>query len=86
MLVHVGAPEPFPHNRKMTVANLKEQLSKLPGDANVVVLFSGEPNSFLKIDNVSLHIGTPSRNSQDRFAFTLQKEGPSWVFITSSPA
>ncbi|HTA60350.1 MAG TPA: hypothetical protein VK805_19510 [Candidatus Baltobacteraceae bacterium] len=77
----------------MTVAELKNQLSKLPADAKVVVhCEEGElrmgADGLFEIDEVSLQSGTPSRGSEKGEAgFKFEKSGPaSWAFITVSPA
>src|SRR5260370_1436725 len=101
MLVHVGSPESFPHNRKMTVAELKAELSKMGDDSNVAIVFCGEKgDEILKINGILLLTGSPSRSLRPqrreqlpdfpkgtpRFTFTLQDEGAPWVFIEASPA
>ena len=78
---------------KMTVSELKKQLSKLPNDAKVVVHWEEGSirmgaDGFFEIDEVSLHKGTPSRGEEKGEAgFTFDKKGSaSWAFISVSPA
>ncbi len=85
----------------MTVAELKAELSKMPDDSNVAVVFCGEKaDEILKINGVLLLTGSPDRRPRPaarqqlsdfpkgtpRFTFTLQDEGAPWVFIEASPA
>ena len=77
----------------MTVAELKNQLSKLPADAKVVVHWEegsfrmgADGGVFFEINQVSLHKGTPLRENE-RAGFTFESSGPaSWAFISISPA
>jgi hypothetical protein len=71
----------------MTVGKLQEELSKHPADTKVVVHWEdGQPHQCFGIDDVSLHTGTPCRDSKHRAGFTFDGTGPArWLFISISP-
>jgi hypothetical protein len=70
----------------MTVANLQDQLSKLPADARVVVYWETD-NQFFEIDEVSLRKGTPKRiKGKAGFEFDSQSGIAAWVFVSVEAA
>lgn len=80
----------------LTVAKLKEELSKLPDEAKVVILYSAtqpdDQNRFLKIDSIMRPItGTSGRKPDGSFVLTFEPyrvgaAAPAWVVITASTA
>lgn len=71
----------------MTVKELQAKLSQYPADTKVVVHWEdGRPHQCFGIDDLSVHTGTPRRDSGGRAGFTSEKGGPAtWLFMNISP-
>jgi hypothetical protein len=72
---------------KMTVAELREKLSKQPADAKVVVYWEdGAEHQCFGIDEVSMTKGNPRRTESGKAGFTFDSKGvANWLFISISP-
>jgi hypothetical protein len=66
----------------MTVAELREKLSKLPADEKVVVYWEdGAEHQYFGIDDVSMTKGNPSRHEDGKAGFTFDSKGEAnWLF------
>jgi hypothetical protein len=71
----------------MTIKELKEKLSKLDDQTNVVVYWEdGNESNYFGIDDVSLTRGMPQRHQDGKAGFTFDSKGPvEWVLISISP-
>ena len=71
----------------MTVAELREKLSKLPADENVVAYWEdGADHQYFGITDVSMTKGSPRRHEDGKVGFTFDSKGEAnWLFISISP-
>jgi len=71
----------------MKVKELREKLSKLDGNTDIVVHWEeGSKHQYFGIDDVSLTRGTPRRDAEGKPGFTFDSKGPvAWLFISVSP-
>jgi hypothetical protein len=72
----------------MTVKQLREALSKLDENTNIVVYCQdGNEHQFFEINTVSLRKGAPKRLAGERAGFEFAHDGPAeWAFISVEPA
>jgi hypothetical protein len=72
--------------KKMTVSELREKLSKQPADTRVVVYWEdGAEHQYFGVDDISLTKGNPSRKD-GKVGFEFTSKGlAEWLFISVSP-
>ncbi len=71
----------------MNVKELRDKLTQIPDDMNVVVYWEdGAEHQCFDIEDVSPDRGTPQRLPDGKAGFPFEKKGSTeWLFISVSP-